>query len=137
MPENTFLLEVITPEKVLVSEEIESIELPGSQGELQVLAGHTPFLTDLKIGAITFINGTKKTTISISGGFCEVLQDKTNILAHTAEQATEIDMQRAEKSQKRAQKRMQDASADSSIDEERARLSLMRAINRLNVLNMK
>jgi len=131
MSENTFFLEIVTPEQVLFSDQVESVEIPGKLGEFQVLAGHTPFLTSLTIGQVAIESGVKTTYISISGGYCEVMQHKTTILAHTAESAREIDLERAEEARRRAEKHLKNAKADASVDEDRAKLSLLRAINRI------
>ena len=135
MADTTFHLEIITPEKVLVTDDVDSLEAPGTAGEFQILAEHTPFLTDLGIGAITYVKGGKKQYVSISGGFCEVQPQKTLILAHTAESSHEIDEERATEASKRARERLE--SKDSSIDLARAQASLERAVNRLNVSSME
>ena len=124
--------EIITPEKILISEDVDTFEAPGVEGEFQIMEGHTPFLTGLNTGHIIFAKNGKKTYISISGGFCEVKKDKAVILANTAEKASEIDKTRAEEAKKRAEVRLE-AKDDPSIDEERARLALLRAINRLKI----
>jgi len=127
--------EIITPEKILISEDVDTFEAPGVSGEFQILEGHTPFLTGLEIGRVTFTKNGKKAYISISGGFCEITKDKAVILAHTAEKASEIDRARADEAKKRAEARIE-AKDDPSINEERARLSLLRAINRLKLTEM-
>ena len=106
MADKTFHLEIITPEKVLVSEDIDFFEAPGLDGEFQILDGHTPFLTGLKIGPVIHSKNGKKTFISISGGFCEVMPHKTVILAHTAELSHNIDKSRAKEARNRAEKRL-------------------------------
>ena len=136
MAEKTFHLEIITPEKVLVSEDIDSLEAHGIEGEFQILADHTPFLTGLTIGTVIYSKSGQKTFVSISGGFCEVMPQKSVILAHTAELSNEIDSSRAEEAHDRAQKRLE-SSHDPSNDMERARLGLLRALNRLRVAYMK
>ncbi len=83
--ENTFHLDIITPEKTVVSEDVESVEAPGVDGEFQILVGHTPFLTGLTGGPVIFSKSGKKSSVSISGGFCEVMPNKTIILSQTAE----------------------------------------------------
>jgi len=137
MADTTFHLEIITPEKILISDDVDSVEVPGAYGEFQVLVGHTPVLTGLKVGSVTLTKGMNKSSMSISGGYCEVMQENTTILAHTAESADEIDNARAEAAQKRAQKRIDAAETDESIDLNRAKLALMRAVNRINVAGMK
>jgi len=135
MPENTFQLKIITPGKVLVSEQVDTVEAPGIDGEFQILAGHTPFLTGLDIGPVIFSKTGQRSLVSISGGFCEVMPDKTVMLAQTAELSNEIDKSRAEEARKRAAKRLE--SGDDSIDEARAKKALFRALNRLRVADMK
>ena len=135
MAESTFHLEIVTPEKILVSEDVDSFETTGTQGEFQILGGHTPFLTDLKIGHVIYTLSGQRTYISISGGFCEVKENRAVIIAHTAENASEIDMSRSEEAKKRAQTRLE-SKDDHNIDEERARLALLRALNRLRVAEL-
>lgn len=136
MDEKTLHLEITTPEKVLISEDVIFFEAPGVDGEFQILPYHTPFLTGLKIGHIIFNKNSKTTHISISGGFCEFKQNKAVILVHTAEKASEIDKTRAEEAKKRAEKRLENKK-DPSFDEERAKLALLRAINRLKLFEFK
>jgi len=135
MADKLFHIEIITPEKVLVSEDIESLEAPGVSGEFQILADHTPFLTGLKTGPVIFSKSGRKTFISISGGFCEVQPEKAVILAHTAEHSGEIDVKRAEAARDRALKRLE--SDDPDVDMKRAEAALARALNRLKVAEMK
>ncbi|MFC1573822.1 F0F1 ATP synthase subunit epsilon [Candidatus Latescibacterota bacterium] len=137
MSDSSFFFEIVTPEKVLISDSFDSVELPGKQGEFQILSGHTPFMSGLTVGSVTLMKGAQKTCASISGGYCEVMQDKTTVLVHTAELAEDIDVARAEDSEKRARKRLSELKTDTSIDEERAKLSLMRALSRLNTAKMK
>ena len=132
MNESKLHLEITTPEKILISEDVNFFEAPGVDGEFQILPDHTPFLTDLKIGHIIFNKNDHTTHISISGGFCEFKQNKAVILAHTAEKASEIDKTRAEEAKKRAETRLENKK-EPSFDEERAKLALLRAINRLEL----
>ena len=136
MTDKTFHLEIITPEKVLLQEDVDSVEVPGAYGEFQILTGHTPFLTGLKIGPVTITKGMKKAFVSISGGYCEIIPDRTTILAHTAETVDKIDTARAEEAQKRAEKRLADSGEDTSINELRAKNALLRSLNRLEVAKM-
>ena len=134
MADGSFHLEIITPDTVLVSEEVDSIEVPGTHGEFQVMADHTPFLTALTIGALNFSKSGEKTSLSISGGFCEVMPDKTVILAQTAERSDQIDTTRAASARDRAEQRLQSPTPD--IDASRAELALKRAINRIRVAGL-
>jgi len=135
MADKTFHIEIITPEKVLVSDDIESFEAPGTAGEFQILAEHTPFLTGLSIGAVTLNKSGKKSIISITGGFCEVKQSKAVILAQAAELSDKIDVMRAKEARKRAEDRLKSNNQD--IDAARAQAALNRAVNRLQVAEMK
>ncbi|MFA6471606.1 MAG: F0F1 ATP synthase subunit epsilon [Candidatus Latescibacterota bacterium] len=132
----TFRLEIITPERVLVSEDVDSVVAPGSQGEFQILPGHTHFLTSLKIGHVVFDKKGKKNFLSISGGFCEVMPSRTVILARTAETSDSIDKARALAAKERAAKRLA-SKKEITIDEERAKIALLRALNRLQIAEMK
>ncbi len=136
MDEKKLHLEITTPEKVLISEDVNFFEAPGVDGEFQILPVHTPFLTGLKIGHVIFNKNGKTTHISISGGFCEFKQNRAVILAHTAEKSSDIDEARAQEAKNRAEKRLETKN-DTSIDEERAKLALLRAINRLELFELK
>jgi F-type H+-transporting ATPase subunit epsilon len=130
-------LEVVTPEKNVVSENAEIVMAPGTLGEFGVLRGHTPFLTSLKTGRLHYrdASGNEK-VIFVSGGFAEALPDRVTVLAESAERRRDIDVDRAKASLERAQKRL---SADKSenINYERARASLYRAIERIRIVETK
>ena len=133
---NGFLLDIVTPGKVLISQEVESVELPGKEGEFQILSGHTPFITNLRIGPVIVKDGVEKRYFSISGGICEVLPNRTSIVAQTGEIDQEINTQRAEEALERAKQRIENSKMDPSIDLDRATLALERAMNRLKVSGM-
>ena len=127
-----FFLEVVTPQKAVVSEEIQSISAPGSEGEFCALKGHTTFLTSLKIGGIRYKDASgNERMLFVSGGFAEVLPDKVTILAESAERSEDIDLSRAKEAQVRAEKRLGDKAAD--IDLVRAEAALHRAIYRIRI----
>ena len=132
---DTFHLEITTPAKVLLSDDVESVVAPGTEGEFQVLPGHTPFLTALTVGPMIYSQGGRKTYLSITRGFCEVKQEKTVVLVQTAEFAEEIDRARAEAARERAQQRLEPDNKD-DIDVARAEFALKRAINRIRVSQM-
>lgn len=134
MPEN-IKLEVVTPEKIVVSEEAEIVASPGSLGEFGVLIGHTPFLTTLKTGVIRYTgaDGNEK-TVFVSGGFCEALPDKVTVLAESAEQSEDIDVERAKAARQRAQKRLEEDRSKEDIDFIRAKAALERAITRIRMV---
>jgi len=130
----TIRLEVVTPEKIVVSEEAQIVMAPGVLGEFGVLIGHTPFLTALKNGAVRF-NDSKgdEHSIFISGGFAEVLPGQVTILAESAERRRDIDVERARAALERAQKRLAEMRAKEEIDFTRAQAALQRAILRLRI----
>jgi F-type H+-transporting ATPase subunit epsilon len=104
MSQNIIYFQIVTPEKVVLKEEIAQISVPTKMGEITILPNHIPLVATLKPGVleITRADGEKE-IISVSGGFIEVLKDKVVILADTAERAEEIDLQRAEEAKKRAE----------------------------------
>lgn len=130
----TIRLEVVTPEKIVVSEEAQIVMAPGVLGEFGVLIGHTPFLTALKNGVVRF-NDSKgdEHSIFVSGGFAEVLPGQVTILAESAERRRDIDVERARAALERAQKRLAEMRAKEEIDFTRAQAALQRAILRLRI----
>ncbi len=125
------LLEIVTPDRALVREEVDEIQLPGSEGYLGVLPGHTPLLTTLKVGELWYRVGAEKHFLAIAGGFVEVLPDRVTVLAHLAERAQDIDTTRAEAAKRRAEERLAKPSSD--LDFERARMAMMKSLIRLQV----
>ena len=131
MAEKLFL-EVVTPQKAIVSEEVEIVVAPGSEGEFGALKGHTTFLTSLKTGTLRYKDATgTERFLFINGGFAEVLPDKVTILAESAERRENIDVARAEAAKGRAEKRLADKAVD--VDIIRAEAALMRSIYRINL----
>ncbi len=132
MAEKLFL-EVVTPQKSVVSEEAEIVVAPGSEGEFGVLKGHTTFLTSLKMGTLRYkdANG-KERVLFINGGFAEVLPTQVTILAESAERRMHIDVARAQKAKERAEQRLANRTAD--LDIVRAEAALRRAIHRLGIV---
>ena len=125
-------LEVVTPQSAIVSEEVQIVVAPGSEGEFGALKGHTTFLTSLKVGTLRYkdANG-KERFLFINGGFAEVLPNKVTILAESAERRQNIDVERAENAKNRAEKRLADKAAD--IDLARAEVALQRSVHRLSI----
>ena len=131
-------LEVVTPEKVVVSEETQIVACPGSMGEFGVLVGHTPFLTTLKTGVIRYTDANgKERYVFVSGGFAEALPDKVTVLAESAERRKDIDLERAKESLARAEKRLAEDRAREDIDFARARGSLERATVRIRLAGLR
>lgn len=91
----TFLLEIVTPQRKLLSMEVEEATAPGQEGEFGVLAGHTPFLTVLKPGEVAFRKGSASGVLAVARGYAEVLPEKTTILVDTASKESEIDIEAA------------------------------------------
>lgn len=128
------LLEIITPERVVVSEEVDIVTAPGVEGEFGVLAHHAPMVAAIKIGPLRYRVGDREEWIAVSGGFCEVSQNKITFLVEAAERAYEIDVERALRAKERAEKRIQEYQAKiAEIDYARARAALQRALTRLVV----
>jgi F-type H+-transporting ATPase subunit epsilon len=132
------LLEVVTPEKIVVSEDAQIVAAPGSLGEFGVLIGHTPFLTTLKTGIIRYTDTDRKENyVFVSGGFAEALPNKVAVLAESAEKRKDIDLKRAQDSLERAQKRLAEDRMREDIDFDRARAALDRATVRIRLAGLR
>ena len=123
-------LEIVTPDRPLAVETVDEVEIPGAEGYLGVLPGHTPLLVALQVGALRYRKGDKETFLSVAFGFAEVTPDRVRILADTAERAEEIDIRRAEAAVERAREQLARAG---DVDFERARLALLKSMARLQV----
>ncbi len=127
-------LEIVTPEKNVVSEEAQIVAAPGTLGEFGVLIGHTPFLTTLKTGILHYTAADgKERFVFVNGGFAEALPDKVTILAESAERRRDIDPERAKAAQERAQKRLDEERSESDIDFARAQTALERSVLRIRL----
>jgi F-type H+-transporting ATPase subunit epsilon len=127
-------LEIVTPDRAVVHDEVDEVQLPGTEGYLGILPGHTPLLTGLRVGQVWYRKGADKFYLSIAFGFAEVLPDKVRLLAQIAERAEEIDARRAEEARRRAEERLHAVKTGASdVDLERARVALMKAMVRLQV----
>jgi F-type H+-transporting ATPase subunit epsilon len=125
-------LEIVTPERALVTEQVDEVQLPGAEGYFGVLPGHTPLLASLHVGELWYRIGAEKHYLSIAFGFVEVQPDRVTVLAQVAERAQDIDVGRAEAARKRAEERVaRPGMAD--VDFERARIAMMKSIVRLQV----
>jgi F-type H+-transporting ATPase subunit epsilon len=124
-------LEIVTPDRALVSVQVDEVVLPGSEGYFGVLPGHSPLLASLKVGELWYRVGHEKYYLAVAFGFAEVLPDHVTVLARIAEKAEDIDVARAEAAKKRAEERVAKPGAD--MDFERARVALMKALIRLQV----
>jgi len=135
MAEKLFL-EVVTPQKSVVSEDVEIVVAPGSEGEFAALKGHTTFLTSLKLGTLRYKDSAgKERYVFINGGFAEVLPTKVTILAESAERRKDIDIERAMKAKERAEKRLAAKTPDTDLI--RAEAALRRALHRLKMRDIR
>ena len=126
-------LQIVTPDRLVVRERVDEVQIPGSEGYFGVLPGHTPLLAALAVGELWYRKGEEKTYLAIAFGFAEVLPDSVTILARIAERADEIDPDRVEAALKRAKERL--TASGSEIDYERARIALAKSLSRLQVLS--
>jgi len=127
-------LEVVTPSGAKVNEDVDIVNAPGYGGDFGVLANHAPFLSTIKIGTLTYENGKKRESLMISGGFCEVSNNKITFLVESAEVGSDIDVERAMRAKERAEKRLaQAAQQTDNFNRRRAEVALQRALARLKV----
>jgi len=126
-------LEVVTPEKIQVSQEVDTVVAPGTEGEFGILPGHIHFLSGIVPGELRFDDGAIKKSMMITSGFSEVSNDRVSILVDAGEIAENIDVERAKEAMKRAQDRLTKDSGTEDIDFLRAELALKRAIGRIGV----
>ncbi len=123
-------LEIATPTRLVVTESVDEVVIPGSQGYFGVLPGHAPFLTTVGVGELVYRVGRDERYLAVSGGFAEVRNDKVIVLADTAERPEEIDRARAERARERAERRLA-GRTDEEVDYARALAALARAVVRL------
>lgn len=123
-------VEIVTPERVILQEQVDELNVPSDWGYIGILPGHTPLLTILGQGELMYRQGTAETHMSLFWGYMEVNDDKVTILAEIAEPGGEIDRSRAESARDRAEDRLRRIH-ESDIDFDRARAALARAMIRL------
>jgi F-type H+-transporting ATPase subunit epsilon len=124
-------LQIVSADRSLVKEPVDEVQVPGADGYLGILPGHTPLLATLQVGTLWYRQGHEKHYLAIAFGFVEVQPDRVTILAQIAEKADEIDLARAEAAKKRAEARL--AAPTTDIDFERARIALLKSLIRLQV----
>lgn len=130
MADNTFMVELVTPEQILLRDEVQFMVAPGAEGELGFMKNHAPLVASLKIGVLRYKDATgTQHKIALSGGFVEVVDNAARVLAETAEKGADIDILRAKASKERAEKRL--SQQDENINYARAHMSLQRAVTRL------
>jgi F-type H+-transporting ATPase subunit epsilon len=125
------VLEVVTPEGLLLREEVDEVIAPGSEGYFGVRPGHTPMLASLGLGEISYRQGPAWSYLTCFWGFCEVLPDRVNVLAEIGERAADIDLSRAEAAKARAAERMKTIREEAGYEE--AHQAYVRAVTRLAV----
>jgi len=128
--ENKLKLEIVTPNGLILSEEVDEVVCSGSEGEFGVLPGHVPFFTTLKIGMLTYKKGNEARYVFVNWGYAEVGPDRVMVLADSAEKSDDIDVERAKAAMKRAEERLKQMA---EIDHVRATSALDRAFARVSV----
>ena len=134
MPDS-FQLEIVTPEKLVVRDRAEEVQIPGRDGYLGVLPGHAPLISELGSGEISYRSGGQLHRFSMAWGFAEVLPDRVTVLAETVERANEIDVPRAQQSLAKAEESL--GSAQTEEDFSMATAKIRRAQARLEVAQAK
>ena len=130
LPEH-LTLEIVTPEGLLLREEVDEVVAPGEEGYFGVRPGHTPFLSTLGVGALAYRKGDDWHYLSSFWGFCEVLPDHVSVLAEIGERAEDIDIDRAENALKQAAERLKEIKGEEDYGSVQA--SYIRAVTRLGV----
>ncbi|HVG30029.1 MAG TPA: F0F1 ATP synthase subunit epsilon [Pyrinomonadaceae bacterium] len=125
-------LDIITPERNLLSETVDSVTVPGAGGELGILPGHTPLISQLQTGVLSYAQGGATKRLHVSGGFVEVRDDRVSVLADLAERPEEIDAARARLAREHAEKTLS-AFSGTEEDFERARAELERSMVRIQL----
>ena len=131
----TFELEIVTPEKLVVKAVAEEAQIPGKNGYLGILPGHAPLITELAVGQITYTMSGTTRHICVAWGFAEVLPTKVTILAETAERPEEIDVARAQRAKERAERELTSGAIDLNYADIQA--AIARADSRLGVANLE
>ena len=125
-------LEIVTPETLAFEDDVDSVVLPGSQGELGVLPHHAPLVSTLGVGELRIRKGANEEAFAIAGGFLQVLPDKVVVMAETADMASEIDVEKAEAARREAERALESGYVEGA-DLSAARASLQQALLRLRV----
>jgi len=126
-------LEIVTPERVLVSRDVDTVVAPGTEGEFGILPGHIPFLSGIIPGELRYEAEGKKEYMAVVDGFAEVSEDRVSILVDAAEKSVEIDIDRARNAMERARERLARERGTEDVDFMRAEAALKRAMIRIKV----
>jgi F-type H+-transporting ATPase subunit epsilon len=125
-------LEIVTPERLAYSDEVDSVQLPGSEGELGVLPHHAPLISTLGVGELRIRKGGSEESFAIVGGFLQVRPDKVVVMAETADMASEIDLEKAEEARREAERALESGYHEGA-DLSAARAALQQALLRIRV----
>lgn len=125
-------LEIVTPERLAYADDVDSVVCPGAEGELGILPHHAPLLSTLGFGELRIRKGGSEESFAIAGGFLQVRPDKVVVMAETADMASEIDLESAEKARREAERALAEG-FEEPADLARARASLQRALIRIRV----
>lgn len=128
----SILLEIVTPERLAYSDTVDSVQLPGVQGELGVLPGHAPLVSMLGVGELRIRKGGAEEIFAIVGGFLQVRPDKVVVMAETADLASEIDLERAQEARREAERALETGFREGA-DLAAARAQLQQALLRIRV----
>jgi F-type H+-transporting ATPase subunit epsilon len=126
------LLEIVTPERLAYSDEVDSVQIPGSEGELGILPHHAPLVATLGIGELRIRKGGNEESFAVVGGFVQVRPDKVVVMAETADMASEIDLERAEQARREAERALETGFHEGA-DLAAARAALQQALLRIRV----
>jgi F-type H+-transporting ATPase subunit epsilon len=125
-------LEIVTPERLAYSDEVDSVQLPGSEGELGVLPRHAPLISTLGVGELRIRKGGAEESFAIVGGFLQVRPDKVVVMAETADMASEIDLEKAKEARRQAEAALESGFHEGA-DLSAARAALQQALIRIRV----
>src|SRR5215203_7358717 len=126
-------LEIVTPEKLAYQDEVDSVVLPGSEGELGVLPHHAPLVSTLGAGELRLRKGGQEESFAIVGGFLQVLPDRVVVMAETADMASEIDLEKAQEARRQAEQALEGAAPTDEANLAAARAALQQALLRIRV----
>jgi F-type H+-transporting ATPase subunit epsilon len=127
------LLEIVTPERLAYSDEVDAVNLPGSEGELGVLPHHAPLVSMLGVGELRIRKGGTEESFAIIGGFLQVRPDKVVVMAETADMASDIDLEKAQEARRSAERLLEEAGPADTADLSAARAALQHALLRIRV----
>ena len=127
------LLEIVTPERLAYSDTVDSVQLPGSEGELGVLPHHAPLVSMLGVGELRIRKGGAEESFAIVGGFLQVRPDRVVVMAETADLASDIDLEKAQEARREAERTLETAGPTDAVDLAAARAQLQQALLRIRV----